>query len=332
LYLYTGESFPAYFTGILMWTKDKFLNGNATYPNITFDSTANSTLVLKLKTDNSGTIRFVVKADDVYYISESVYPAGQAVNTSYTFSGFGNNSNVNKRWTVYDPTTLVMPTANAMNFSAVNFNNVQEVGCIFFVGRPMYAYSFGLIQFSAYGVQTTTDSQAPTAPTNLTASNVVPASFMLGWNASSKKNVAVILYEVFKNGISVGTTTATSMSLSGLSENTSYSMAVKAKDATGSSSALSPVLSVKTPAIISGMEENREVINIYPNPANNWITVETNSDSQVVTITDLQGKLILTKPISGYTNRLNLSSLNQGVYILEVRSDKFIRYKKLIVK
>jgi len=331
LYLYTGEYFAAYFTGILMWTKDKFLNGNASYSNLIFDNTANSTLVLKLKTDNLGTIRFIVKADGIYYISESVYPAGQAANTSYTLSGFGNNSNENQRWTVYDPTTLVMPPANAMNFSAVNFNNVQEVGCIFSVGRPMYSYSFGLIQFSAYGVQSTADGQAPTAPTNLTASNVVSTSFSLSWTASTD-NVGVTSYEVFKNGTSAGTTTATSMSFSSLSENTSYNMTVKAKDAAGNISTLSQALSVKTPALISGMEENKDIINIYPNPANNWITVETNSDNQTLTITDLQGKLILTKSITGSINKLNLSSLKQGIYILEVRSDKYIQFKKLIIK
>jgi len=327
LYVYTGETFASNATGIYMWTKDKFMNGNSTFPNLVFDNTSNSKLILNADL-TYGNARFIVKAGNTYYISEFNCQSSKG---TFQVSAFGNNSNINLRWAEYDPSTLMMPAANSLNFKAVNLTDVQEVGVIFSVGRAAWAYNFSLIQFSVYGVQSTADIQVPTSPSNLTASNVVSNSFTLNW-AASTDNVGVTSYEVFKNSISVGTTTATSLSLSGLSENTTYAMTVKAKDAAGNSSTESPVLSVKTSLIISGLEENRNIIDIYPNPANNWINIETNSDNQILTITDLQGKVILTRSMSGSKNRINLSSLKQGIYILEVRSDRYIQYKKLIVK
>jgi chitodextrinase len=91
------------------------------------------------------------------------------------------------------------------------------------------------------------DTEAPTVPTNLAASSISQTSFTLTWNASSD-NVGVTAYEVFQDGVSVGTSTNTSTSISGLSCNTSYSMTVKAKDAAGNVSAASSALSVNTAA------------------------------------------------------------------------------------
>ena len=89
------------------------------------------------------------------------------------------------------------------------------------------------------------DLQAPTVPTDLTASNVTQTSFRLSWTASSD-NVGVTGYEVFRDGTSAGTTTATFMDLSGLTASTTYSMTVRARDAAANWSAQSNALPVTT--------------------------------------------------------------------------------------
>lgn len=89
------------------------------------------------------------------------------------------------------------------------------------------------------------DTQAPTAPTNLAASNVAATSFTLTW-AASNDNVGVTGYEVFRNGTSIGTATATTFNVTALTANTAYSMTVKARDAAGNASAASAALSVTT--------------------------------------------------------------------------------------
>ena len=80
-----------------------------------------------------------------------------------------------------------------------------------------------------------TDTEAPSDPTNVAASNVTDSSADITWDASTD-NVAVTGYDVYVNGTLDGSTSSTSYSLSGLSPETSYSVGVKAKDAAGNES------------------------------------------------------------------------------------------------
>lgn len=99
--------------------------------------------------------------------------------------------------------------------------------------------------FAATNCSTSTDTQAPTSPTSLNATLITPTGFTLNW-AASTDNVGVSNYEVFKDGASVGTTTTTSFSLTGLAASTTYSMTVKAKDAAENVSGAGNALSVTT--------------------------------------------------------------------------------------
>ncbi len=92
---------------------------------------------------------------------------------------------------------------------------------------------------------TSGDTDVPSTPSGLASSAVGETSFTLSWSASSD-NVGVTGYEVFSNGISVGTTSSTSLNISGLSCGSSYAMKVSARDAAGNSSAQSAAKSVTT--------------------------------------------------------------------------------------
>lgn len=89
------------------------------------------------------------------------------------------------------------------------------------------------------------DHQAPTIPTGLGYTNLSTNSFTLTWVASSD-NVGVAGYNVYKDSVLYGTTSATSLAITGLSQNTGYSMTVEAYDAAGNISAKSSALVVTT--------------------------------------------------------------------------------------
>ncbi len=77
------------------------------------------------------------------------------------------------------------------------------------------------------------DTQAPTAPTGLTATVISATQINLSWTASTD-NIKVAGYQIFRGGVQIGTTTtATTFSNTGLTTNTTYSYTVKAIDASG---------------------------------------------------------------------------------------------------
>jgi chitodextrinase len=94
-----------------------------------------------------------------------------------------------------------------------------------------------------------TDTQPPTVPTGLTASATAPTSVSLSWNASTD-NVGVAGYTVYRNGTSVATVSAPTLTYTDTSvaASTTYSYTVDAFDTSGNHSAQSAPASVTTPA------------------------------------------------------------------------------------
>lgn len=75
----------------------------------------------------------------------------------------------------------------------------------------------------------------------------------------------------------------------------------------------------------------KKKVSIYPNPANDIIYLDTdNSQVQNVSIYDCTGKLILNKSIDN--NFVNISGLEKGIYILNLRGNEGDYTTKVIVE
>ncbi|HRN40575.1 MAG TPA: T9SS type A sorting domain-containing protein, partial [Vicingus sp.] len=75
--------------------------------------------------------------------------------------------------------------------------------------------------------------------------------------------------------------------------------------------------------------------NIYPNPTNNYITIELNqnfdlSNSRIMIVNSL-GEVLVNQQATDYTNKINLSNFAQGVYYVRITSNEN-NYTQLIVK
>ena len=97
----------------------------------------------------------------------------------------------------------------------------------------------------------TTDTQAPTAPSNLASSNLTSGGVTLNWVASTD-NVAVTGYDVYQNSTKINTSviTALTYNVTGLSPSTSYSFYVQARDAASNLSPASNTVNITTPAVV----------------------------------------------------------------------------------
>ncbi|WP_103071029.1 M20/M25/M40 family metallo-hydrolase [Aquimarina sediminis] len=89
------------------------------------------------------------------------------------------------------------------------------------------------------------DTQAPSAPSGLTASNIAQTSLTLSWNAATD-NVGVTGYDVYKGNTVSTSVSGTTASITGLTASTTYQFSVKAKDAAGNISASSTAVSATT--------------------------------------------------------------------------------------
>lgn len=101
------------------------------------------------------------------------------------------------------------------------------------------------------------DRVAPTAPTGLRVVDHSGTSVTLAWTAATD-NVGITAYEVYAGDRLVGATIRTSVTVAGLTENTSYSFTVRATDAAGNRSQASLPVTVVTdvtpPSPVSGVE------------------------------------------------------------------------------
>jgi len=63
---------------------------------------------------------------------------------------------------------------------------------------------------------------------------------------------------------------------------------------------------------------------IYPNPANNqiWINYESNEIEYNITISTFCGKIVKQETLLGNKNIINISEMSAGAYLLEIKSEK----------
>lgn len=69
-----------------------------------------------------------------------------------------------------------------------------------------------------------------------------------------------------------------------------------------------------------GIDAQEEVeFNLYPNPANDVLNLQTDASINLINISDMAGRTVMTQSLSGATNtRLDVSSMESGVYLLTV--------------
>jgi len=101
-----------------------------------------------------------------------------------------------------------------------------------------------------------TDTTAPTTPTNLVASNATASTIGLSWTASTD-DVAVASYDIFVDGsFYTNTSTAvTSFTVTGLTSETNYCFTIYALDAAGNTSAVSNQDCEMTTNVPAGINE-----------------------------------------------------------------------------
>ncbi|MDR6544316.1 endonuclease I [Chryseobacterium rhizosphaerae] len=166
------------------------------------------------------------------------------------------------------------------------------------------------------------DTEAPTTPTNLAASNPTSNTVALNWTASTD-NIGVIGYDIYANGVLKTTVSGTSATVTGLSPLTAYNFYVIAKDAFGNTSPQSNIASATTldgPVGTGGCgtedfnsitgTDNSYTTRTWTNNSISWTSTNTKIDEKINTsraITIRSGELTSTT-IAGGIQALTLTT------------------------
>ncbi len=147
------------------------------------------------------------------------------------------------QWNVDDPVSDFEKQRNTYHDSAGTYAQGNRNP---FIDNPAFATTiWGGPQAQDLFGGGSSDTEAPTVPTNLASSNITGSSFSVSWTASTD-NVSVTGYNVLFNGLVVGTSNTTSYDATGLSASTAYTVTIQAYDAAGNISSSSSSLIVNT--------------------------------------------------------------------------------------
>ncbi|WP_216855311.1 Ig-like domain-containing protein [Paenibacillus alba] len=158
----------------------------------------------------------------------------------------------------------VYPNGGQKNISSVKVAFSVRVD----TGGTDEAYLIDDLAISEVKSEQTLDTEAPTAPSQLTLAGKSDTSVNLNWTASTD-NVGVTRYDIYRDGLLVDNVSGvnTAYGAIGLSPNTTYRYLVKARDAAGNLSAASNEVAVTTDPSVGGLPEplgDRDIGNVKP--------------------------------------------------------------------
>lgn len=183
-----------------------------------------------------------------------------------------------------------------------------------FIDNPAFATSIwgGPQAEDRFGNTGGGDTETPSIPANLIASATTETTTQLSWSASSD-NIGVTGYDIYQNGTLLTTVSTNNHNVSGLTPGTSYTFAVRAKDAAGNLSAMSNSINVITSDSNTGGNATELFLSEY---------IEGSSLNKALEIANFTGGSV---NLSGYTIKKQTNgsgSWSSGLNLSGIVSDK----------
>jgi predicted secreted hydrolase len=178
----------------------------------------------------------------------------------------------------------------------------------------------------------------PSIPTGLHVSYQTN-HYQINWNASTAGTFPIGGYRVYRSTSNdgywkyIGTTTGLTYNDYAASTDTLYYYTVSSFDNQTAISASGYAAAITN---IKNITEDDNSIMVYPNPANNQITIDfpafTTNNNTKMELLNLDGKLLKNKNIVKSKTQLDVSDLPSGIYVLKLTDNNGIMVKRFTKK
>ncbi|NDC41394.1 MAG: T9SS C-terminal target domain-containing protein, partial [Chitinophagia bacterium] len=161
---------------------------------------------------------------------------------------------------------------------------------------------------------------------NQTTNTPVASTLTNASGVYSFSNIAAGTYKVFPEALGYITTPASSVNVSTSSSSFTFSFYQHT---------ISKTITL-IPAGVTNVVANENEVSVYPNPANNTLSVNvtvSGAEKAMVTLTDMTGRAIISKSVTlnagAATTNFDVKAVANGVYFLNVRAAGFDRTDKI---
>lgn len=208
---------------------------------------------------NDGTIGYddyscgylkMTNVDDFVKVGRNFVTAAYYSHSGYLTNGIlevkGNFTQISRNENNFYATGDHKVVLSGTKQQKINFSSANSKFNVLEINKPMdTGYVFNRTPVWNELVETAMDTQAPSAPKNLKSDLQTVTSISLKWSESMDNN-AVTGYDVYRNGVRVGSTNKIEFIDDRLKSNTSYTYYVIAYDAMHNESDWSNIIEVKT--------------------------------------------------------------------------------------
>lgn len=290
------------------------INGN----NIPVPSTVNVIDIITgdtiLLMPNVVKLSFIQENDSVYKLNSTMPYA----NTS----GFYNVTNTSISISNFGPATSSSNSSDDFNYE--NFKSVFTNSYVGLYGGGAYIITGSQLKLgneTTYGIFGISDPcNSLNSPFGSLTQNLNSGQMLSDLVVTSGAGYELIWYADPELTIELPANT--------IAEETTYYVVQSLQ---GCTSIALPVAVTITPT--AGLNNEQLVnLNIYPNPSTDVINVSYPTSIENIEMFDLTGRKIFSKSVSEKEIQLNISHLNSGIYILNIKTDEGIGSKKFIKK
>jgi hypothetical protein len=177
-----------------------------------------------------------------------------------------------------------------------------------------------------------TDFENLTPPTVLKASTIRDSYLTLNWYIS-ECDTYIKEYIIYLNGEAYDTVNTNFKIIEGLARGTEYEIKVLAVDINENKSDFSEAITITTTGNLGIEDYQASGINIFPNPASDFINLElpVNTGNVNVRILNISGKVLFNNQYITESITIDTGFLSKGIYIVNVSSGKINAMLKLSV-